>query len=283
MRILLCGLALTLATASLAETLTGFITGRAKDDKSFTLKVNGKTRNIGLTPSTKYCGMDGTEQPMLGGKQFGWWNDPNSTMKVTVETTGSGNAEVASKLTFPVKIQMGGDNMKLPPGAKVQMLSSTGKPGAGAIGLGTPPKGKGKPVPAFSLTSIDGNSLSSDRLKGKVYLLDFWATWCKPCTMLSTELSKIHDELASKGFQVIGVNARETGDALKAVKAFMKDHRASYPVTAGSDKFADQLGVSALPSLFLIDQQGKIAETYVGYSSDMGARIRKRVQELLKK
>ncbi len=262
MKFVLCSFSLLLGYAAIAETITGTISGRDADGKAFTLKVDGKDRKIGLATTTKYCQKDGSEQTLLGSSQMSWWKTSNSAMKVTVETAGKVGAEVATKITFPVKIMTGGPTMKLPAGAKYEMVSKNGGPIM--EGFGAPSKAKGKAIPAFNLTSIDGKTISSEGLKGKVYLLDFWSTWCKPCTMLSTELSKIQDELKSKGFQVIGVNARENGNALKAVKSFMKEHKASYPVTAGSDKFADQLGVSALPSLFLVDKNGVVSEVYTG-------------------
>jgi peroxiredoxin len=118
------------------------------------------------------------------------------------------------------------------------------------------------PAPAFALTDIRGGKLDLAAYRGKVVLLDFWATWCAPCRTEIPHFISLQDRYGSQGLQVIGISM---DDSDKPVKEFYAEHKMNYPVAVGDDKLADAYGgVLGLPVAFLIDRQGRIVSKHVG-------------------
>lgn len=124
----------------------------------------------------------------------------------------------------------------------------------------------GKPAPALTGSNIDGNPVSLADLKGKVVLVDFWATWCPPCVQATPYYSALRAKYAGKGFEILGVNLdteREdiSGDAKKAtaiVRSFILTHRLAWPNIIGGTEQAKAYGVVDIPATFLVDKTGKI-------------------------
>lgn len=126
-----------------------------------------------------------------------------------------------------------------------------------------------RPAPDLALTDIKKNSLSWESFKGKVVLIDFWATWCKPCRKSMPELQALHDKYAGQGFSVIGVSIDE-GDPEK-VKKFVASKKITYPIAIDSDKEPawDRYRVKAIPAAFLVDQEGRIVAQWTGVPADV--------------
>jgi len=128
----------------------------------------------------------------------------------------------------------------------------------------------GKPAPAISGTDIDGEKVSLDDMKGKVVLVNFWASWCPPCAAEAPALRAIHSRYKDRGFRILGVNldaAREgAGDAKQvqaAVRRFVINFGIDWPNVLNSDASGDiakNYGVTEIPITFLIDRDGKIAQ-----------------------
>ncbi len=117
-------------------------------------------------------------------------------------------------------------------------------------------------APNFSLQSIDGKTVSLNNYKGKVVILDFWATWCGPCRKGIPDLvalqSKYKDDLV-----VIGVSLDTS--TKNDVMPFAKEFKINYPVVYGNENIANNYGgINAIPTSFVIDKDGKIAAKYVG-------------------
>lgn len=122
-----------------------------------------------------------------------------------------------------------------------------------------------KPAPEFALKDADGKTVRLSDYRGKVVLLDFWATWCGPCQVEIPWFMEFERKHKDKGFAVIGVSMDEDGWA--AVKPFVNELKINYRIVIGSDSTADLYGgVSALPTTFLIDREGKVASIHVGLS-----------------
>lgn len=129
--------------------------------------------------------------------------------------------------------------------------------------------GMGSRVPAvgmeaedFQLTDLDGKPQSLSRYRGKIVLLNFWATWCKPCTTEMPAMQASFDKLRDKGFVVLAINELE--DDAK-VKEHIKTYGHTFPVLMDRDnKVANQFGVFGLPVSVFIDQQGKVQEYIKG-------------------
>jgi len=123
-----------------------------------------------------------------------------------------------------------------------------------------------KVAPDFSLKDADGRAVRLSEYRGKVVLLDFWATWCGPCKIEIPWFMQLERENKDRGFAVLGVAMDDEG--WSAVKPFLKDMAVNYRVVMGDDKTADQYGgIEALPTTFLIDRNGRVAFKHEGLAS----------------
>ena len=116
----------------------------------------------------------------------------------------------------------------------------------------------GAMMPPYSAQWLDGSKFDLASTRGKVVLLNVWATWCGPCRYEIPELQAIHEEHASKGFQVIGVSVDESG--ADAVKTFIEEQeKMTYPVVLDEKgEIANLLETTILPTTVLLDREGKI-------------------------
>ncbi len=137
----------------------------------------------------------------------------------------------------------------------------------------------GMPVEDFHLTDLEGKSQSLSQYRGKIVLLNFWATWCKPCTTEMPAMQASFDKLRDKGFVVLAVNELE--DDTK-VREHIKTYGHTFPVLMDREnKVANQFGVFGLPVSVFIDQQGRVQEYIKGgllteqLIHDVVARIQK--------
>ena len=121
------------------------------------------------------------------------------------------------------------------------------------------PKGfVGKKAPAFSFTTLEGTKLSNAKLKGKVVLLDFWATWCGNCLKASPTMQKLSDTYGTKGLVVVAVNAKETKARPAASQAYKKTHGTTYPMVSNGDAAHALYKAPGLPIIVVIDRQGVV-------------------------
>ncbi len=124
-------------------------------------------------------------------------------------------------------------------------------------------EGSRKAAPDFHLKDAEGKAVKLSDYRGKVVLLDFWATWCGPCKMEVPWFIEFQRAKKNQGFEVLGVSMDEDGWA--AVRPFVKDMQINYRVLLGDDRTADSYGgLEALPTTFIIDRDGRIASTHVG-------------------
>ncbi len=118
------------------------------------------------------------------------------------------------------------------------------------------------PVPQFTLKDLDGRSLSPADWKGKVVLLNFWATWCAPCRAEIPDLIKLQKKYEGK-LQIIGLSD-DTGSA-DSVRDFVKKAGMNYPIAFASPELEAKFGgVMGLPTSFLIDPDGRVVQKHVG-------------------
>jgi thiol-disulfide isomerase/thioredoxin len=120
-----------------------------------------------------------------------------------------------------------------------------------------------EPVPTFDLKSFSGQTLNPAEWRGKVVILNFWATWCGPCRYEIPELMALQKEFPDS-LQVIGLSVDDTVPPAQ-VKAFADRMGITYPVTIASEQLQDRFGgVLALPTSFVIDRQGRVVQKHVG-------------------
>ena len=123
-----------------------------------------------------------------------------------------------------------------------------------------------KPAPEFALKDANGHTVRLSDYKGKVILLDFWATWCGPCKIEIPWFKDFERENKDKGFAVLGVAMDQ--DGWDVVKPFAHQLSINYRIVMGDDSIAELYGgVEALPTTFLIDREGRIASVHVGLTS----------------
>ncbi len=124
-------------------------------------------------------------------------------------------------------------------------------------------EGAGKAAPAFELKDLEGKTVKLSDFKGKVVLLNFWATWCPPCREEIPDLVALQNEYKDKGLVVLGVSLDQNGPA--QVKSFVSRMKINYPVVIGDEKMAMSYGsIQAIPTTFYIDRAGKIAGMHEG-------------------
>ncbi len=115
----------------------------------------------------------------------------------------------------------------------------------------------GKPAPPLVLHTLDGKSLATQDLKGKVILIHFWATWCAPCLEELPRLSRFYDQHAHQGFEVLGFSL-DGPDALPKVKRMAS--QLSFPVGLLGSSYAGDFGrIWSLPVSFVIERSGRLA------------------------
>lgn len=132
--------------------------------------------------------------------------------------------------------------------------------------LGEAPVPRGEVFPDFEKTDLDGKPLSISRFRGKVVLLDFWATWCGPCVGEMPNVISVYDRYHGKGFEIIGISLDTDKNTLES---FIKDYGIKWPQYYDGKGWENELAraynVNAIPATFLLDGEGRlIAENLRG-------------------
>lgn len=117
-------------------------------------------------------------------------------------------------------------------------------------------------APDFVLPQLNGTPLRLSSYRGKVVLLDFWATWCVPCREETPHFVELQQHYADRGLQIIGVSMDDTSDP---VRDFYNQFHMNYPVVMGDAKTGEAYGgVLGLPIAFLLDRDGRIVAKHMG-------------------
>ena len=136
------------------------------------------------------------------------------------------------------------------------------------------------PAPNFTLKSLDGENVKLSELRGKVVLLNFWASWCGPCREEMPLLNKIHNKYEPLGFTILGVNVEEQSDA---AKNFIAQRPVDFPILLdSSNEVSKMYDVVAMPTTVLIDRDGNMRFLHQGYQSGDEAEYRKMVKKLVR-
>ncbi|MCB2203626.1 TlpA family protein disulfide reductase [bacterium] len=121
----------------------------------------------------------------------------------------------------------------------------------------------GKQAPEFSLKDKDGKVYSLESLKGKVVVLNFWATWCPPCKAEIPDLKRVYDKYGEKGVEILGVSLDNKGWSV--LKPFVEKWDINYPIVLGGIDIARDYGnVRSIPTTFIINREGKVIDRHVG-------------------
>jgi thiol-disulfide isomerase/thioredoxin len=119
------------------------------------------------------------------------------------------------------------------------------------------------PAPAWTLNDLDGKPVSLADFKGKVVVLDIWATWCPPCRAEIPHFIEIQNEYKDKGVTVVGMSVDSTGPA--DVAKFVKDNGMNYPIVMADEKTAAAYGADqGIPFTLVIDKNGNVVSRHLG-------------------
>ncbi|PYT87658.1 MAG: hypothetical protein DMG36_25005 [Acidobacteria bacterium] len=136
-----------------------------------------------------------------------------------------------------------------------------------------------KTAPDFSLEDSSGALIKLSGYKGRVVLLDFWATWCTGCKQEIPWYMEFQDKYKKDGLSAIGVSLDD--DGWKSVKPFLQEHKINYPIVIGDwNDMGKRFGFNSMPATLLIDRDGKMADMHVGMVDK--AAFEREIQTLLK-
>jgi peroxiredoxin len=120
-----------------------------------------------------------------------------------------------------------------------------------------------RPAPAWKLRDLEGHEISSDRFKGKVLVVDFWATWCAPCVGEIPGYIALQKKYGPAGLVIVGISLDQKGP--DQVKQFAQAKGMNYQVVMGDDQVAEAFGgIDAIPTTFLISREGRILHQKTG-------------------
>lgn len=118
----------------------------------------------------------------------------------------------------------------------------------------------------FTLKDLAGKDVRLSDFKGKVVILDFWATWCGPCRMEVPHFKELHKQYKSKGVAIVGIALDQQG--AKVVAPFIEKNQIEYVTLIGTPDVVSRYGnIRGIPTTFIIDQKGKIVTSFTGYRS----------------
>ena len=143
-----------------------------------------------------------------------------------------------------------------------------------------------KPLPHFKLPRLTGGTLTNSKLKGKVAIIDFWASWCGPCKMASPIMQELHRKYKSKGLIVLGANTSERKDGVPVkskefAAEYVAEHHYTYPMVYGSDDFKNACKVSGIPTILVVDKRGIVRLVQVGFAYNLQEILEKTITPLL--
>jgi thiol-disulfide isomerase/thioredoxin len=146
-----------------------------------------------------------------------------------------------------------------------------------ANGQLTKMKALGNPV-NLQFTAVDGRKVDMSKLKGKVVLIDFWATWCGPCVGEVPNVKKIYDQFHGKGFEIVGISLDKDKDSLTK---FTAEHKMEWPQFFDGlfwqNKYAVQYGIESIPAMWLVDKKGNLRD--MNAREDLNGGVQKLLAE----
>lgn len=140
----------------------------------------------------------------------------------------------------------------------------------------------GRPAPDWELKDFDGKTVRLKDLRGKVVLMDFWASWCGPCKMVMPGMQAIHEKFKDKPVVICGVNCRERAETVLAAKQYVKDKKLTYTQLINGDDVAKAYHVRGIPCMYVIGPDGNIIYATSGYQPTHEQMFTKFIEETLK-
>jgi thiol-disulfide isomerase/thioredoxin len=186
--------------------------------------------------------------------------DRPELMQLLMQIAGDSEPSKARLLYKKVVASSAPDALKAEASSEIQKLDAIGKP----VDL--------------QFTAVDGRQVDVSKLKGKVVMLDFWATWCGPCVGEVPNVKAAYDELHSQGFEIVGISLDKEKDRLTK---FVADHNMAWPQYFDGqywqNKYAEKFGIHGVPSMWLIDKKGNLRD--LNGRDDLSGKVKKLLAE----
>ncbi|UFS71679.1 TlpA family protein disulfide reductase [Geomonas sp. RF6] len=138
---------------------------------------------------------------------------------------------------------------------------------------------KGDVAPPIKLTTTAGQPISLANYRGYVLVMDFFATWCVPCKNSIPHLNTLNRKYGKQGLQILGVSVDEGGE--KEVKSFSAEKKIGYPIAIAGEDMQTDYGLRSVPTIYIINKRGVVAEKFQGYSEQTGKAIEDTIRRLI--
>jgi peroxiredoxin len=138
---------------------------------------------------------------------------------------------------------------------------------------------KGDKAPPIKMVTTSGQPITLNNYKGYVLVMDFFATWCIPCKESIPHLNSLNRKYSKQGLQILGVSVDEGND--REVKSFIADRKISYPVAIADEDLQTEYGLRSIPTVYVINKKGMVAEKFQGYSDQTGKAMEETIKRLL--
>ncbi len=137
---------------------------------------------------------------------------------------------------------------------------------------------KGKPAPPFKTVTTSGQQVTLANYKGYVLIMDFFATWCRPCQLTIPHLIELNRKFGRQGLQVLGMSV---GDEEASVREFISEKKISYPVAVTDEDLQTDYGLRSIPVMYVVNKKGVIVETFRGYNDEAEKKMEVLIRKLL--
>jgi cytochrome c biogenesis protein CcmG/thiol:disulfide interchange protein DsbE len=137
---------------------------------------------------------------------------------------------------------------------------------------------KGEPAPPIKVSTTAGQPVTLANYKGYVLVLDFFATWCPPCKESIPHLVELNRKYGKQGLQTLGMSV---DDSAQVLKDFAAAKKLNYPLAPVDEELQTEYGLRSIPTIFIINKKGIVAEKYMGFSAETGRKMEETIKRLL--